>query len=84
MDAASPSSTPVPFPVPLPACGTIPVGGLSRALDLAFGQENTPLKTPKVESLELAMANLATLMEQQSLQMSNMMQVAMTASMVAQ
>ena len=84
MDAASPSSTPVPSPVPLPAFGTIPVGGMSRALDLAFDQDNTPLKKTKIETLELAMANMATMMEQQSLHMSNMMKVSMNASMAAQ
>lgn len=83
MDAASPSSTPVP-PVPVHAFGTIPVGGMSRALDLAFDQYNTPLKKPKIESLELAMANMAAMLEQQSVQMTNMKQVSMNASMVAQ
>ena len=84
MDAASSSSTPVPSPVPLPAFGTVPVGGMSRALELAFDQDNTPLKQPKIETLELAVANMASMMEQQSLHMSNMMQVSMNASMVAQ
>ena len=84
MGAASPSATPIPCPVPLPAFGTIPVGGMSRALDHALAQDTTPLKKPKFESLELAIVHTAAMMEQQAAQMSNMMHISMNASGVAQ
>jgi len=57
MDAAHPSSasTHVPVHAQLPACNTIPVGGIFRAMDDSFAQDVTPAKKPKEESLEVAM-----------------------------
>ena len=55
-----------------------------RAMDDSFAQDVTPAKKPKVESLEVAMVNMATMMEQQAAQMANMMQLSMNASVAAQ
>ena len=43
-------------------------------MDAYFAQDVAPAKKPKVESLEVAMVNMATMMEQQAAQMSMMMQ----------
>ena len=43
-------------------------------MDDSFAQDVTPAKKPKEESLEVAMVNMATMMEQQAAQMANMMQ----------
>jgi hypothetical protein len=86
MDAAHPSSasTPVPAHAQLPDFNTIPVGGIFRAMGDSFAQDVSPAKKPTVESLEVAMLNMATMMEQQAAQMANMMQFSMNASVAAQ
>jgi hypothetical protein len=53
-------------------------------MDDSFAQDVTPAKKPKVESLEVAMVNMAAMMEQQAAQMSHMMQFSMNASVTAQ
>jgi hypothetical protein len=72
MGAAYPSSasTPVPVHAQLPAFSTIPLGGIVRAMGDSFAQDVTQAKKPKVESLEIAMVNMATMMDQQAAQMS--------------
>ena len=85
MDAAHPSSvnTPVLVHAQLRAFNTIPVGCIFRAMDDSVAQDITPAKKPKVESLEIVMVNMATMMEQQAAQMSHMMQLSMNASVAA-
>jgi hypothetical protein len=52
-------------------------------MDDSVARDITPAKKPKVESLEIVMVNMATMMERQAAQMSHMMQLSMNASVAA-
>jgi len=86
MDAAHPSSasTHVPVHDQLPACNTIPVGGIFEQWTIPLLKTSLQQRNQKRSLWRLQWVNMATMMEQQAAQIANTIQFSMNASAAAQ